>query len=63
MDPLLPKFTDNPLGYALAKADQGKFVRPFDAYLSLLKSSGKGTFEISKNKRWPVPVILTVLSL
>jgi len=55
-EPTLPRFVENPVGFLLAKADDGKFVRTLQETTALfLPSSPKITVSGKPPWFWPVP--------
>jgi 2-polyprenyl-3-methyl-5-hydroxy-6-metoxy-1,4-benzoquinol methylase len=59
MDPILPtKPWARPLATILCKVDQGKYVRKYAEYESLLKRQSKSTvLNVYRNPRWPVEIL------
>ncbi len=54
-EPTLPRFRDNPVGFLLAKADDGDYVRPLGETERLFGEALRATTVGRLNPIWPVP--------
>lgn len=54
-EPTLPRFRDNPVGFLLAKADDGKHVRSLEGMKRLFGEALRSTTVGQPNPIWPVP--------
>ncbi len=54
-EPTLPRFRENPIGYLLAKADEGDYVRSLEDTKKLFGSALRSTTVGPLNPIWPIP--------